>query len=86
MAGLTLWPRLFSPAPIVFKWLHFVKLSAPLIALVLGPTGQRLLSQATLVLIHCVHVSVCEYARPHVCRRVYMFVKVGTCVSTSDID
>lgn len=58
MAGLTLWPRLFPPAPIVFKWLHFVKLSAPLIALVLGPTGQRLLSQATLVLIHCVHVSV----------------------------
>lgn len=34
MAALTLWPRIFSSAQIVFKWLHFVKLLAPLIALV----------------------------------------------------
>lgn len=57
MAGLTLWLCLFSLAQLVFKWLHFVKLSDPLIVLVLDWIGQRLLSQATLVLIHYVFVS-----------------------------
>lgn len=46
MAGLTLWPCLFSSAQIVFKWLHFAEHLAPLIALVSARAGQRLLSQA----------------------------------------
>lgn len=58
MAALTLWPCPSSPAQIVFKWLQFAKLSAPLIALVSDRAGERLLLQPALVLIYraCVYV------------------------------
>lgn len=76
MAALTLWPCPRSPAQIVFKWLGSAKLSAPLITLVSGGMGRRLLLQPALVWIHCApYLCMCVQARLDVLRTLISLCK-----------